>query len=182
MSALRRSAVVSTQDTRVALLERLIDHAPLFPPASLALPEALEEDRRARESPSAFVLGRFVCPASRLAELPDVGRGVSAVLDGDVPGDVRVEALEVQLGAELSAIGTRPAEVYVEVQVDDDLEKRLDEVARRGYRAKVRCGGAPLPASRSSRGSSARAASAASFSRRRQGSTMRSRTTASTAS
>lgn len=145
MSALRRSAVVSTQDTRVALLERLIDHAPLFPPASLALPEALGEDRRARESPFAFVLGRFVCPASRLAELPDVGRGVSAVLDGDVPDGVRVEALEVQLGAELSAIGTRPAEVYVEVQVDDDLEKRLDDVVRRGYRAKVRCGGLSTP-------------------------------------
>ena len=26
------------------------------------------------------MLGRFVCPASRLGELPDVGRGVSAVV------------------------------------------------------------------------------------------------------
>jgi len=31
----------------VALFERLIDHAPLFPPASLPLPEALAEDVRA---------------------------------------------------------------------------------------------------------------------------------------
>jgi hypothetical protein len=33
------------------VLERLIDHAALFPPASMSLPDALEEDRRARESP-----------------------------------------------------------------------------------------------------------------------------------
>jgi hypothetical protein len=135
---------VRPQDARLALLERLIDHAPLFPPASLELPEALAEDRRARESPFAFVLGRFVCPASRLAELPDVGRGVSAVLDGDLPGDDRVEALEVPPGAELSAIASR-AEVYVEVPADADLEERLDDVARLGFRAKVRCGGASTP-------------------------------------
>jgi hypothetical protein len=136
---------VSPQDARIALLERLIDHAPLFPPASLELPEALAEDRRARASPFAFVLGRFVCPASRLAELPDVGRGVSAVLDGDLPGDDRVQALEVPPGGELSAIFSPRAEVYVEVPADADLEERLDDVARRGFRAKVRCGGASTP-------------------------------------
>src|SRR5215831_17177773 len=66
---LRRSAVVGTaEDARVALLSRLIDHAPLFPPASLPLSEAIEEDRRARESGATYVLGRFVCPASLLEE------------------------------------------------------------------------------------------------------------------
>ena len=34
----------------VALLARLIDHAPMFPPASLPLEEALAEDERARAS------------------------------------------------------------------------------------------------------------------------------------
>jgi hypothetical protein len=48
--------VVTAEDARVALLSRLIDHASLFPPASRGLPDALAEDRRARESPSAFVL------------------------------------------------------------------------------------------------------------------------------
>jgi hypothetical protein len=37
-------------DARRALLGRLIDHAALFPPASLDMPAALEEDRRARAS------------------------------------------------------------------------------------------------------------------------------------
>jgi hypothetical protein len=41
-------------DARRALLQRLFDHAPLFPPASMSLPDALEEDRRAQ---AAFVRG-----------------------------------------------------------------------------------------------------------------------------
>jgi len=132
-------------DARVALLERLIDHAPLFPPASLPLPEAIAEDERARESPYAFVLGRFVCPASRLGELPDVGRGVSAVLDAEVPAERRVEALEVPPSASLSTLDPVDREVYVEVALDHALEERLDEAARAGMRAKVRCGGASTP-------------------------------------
>ena len=143
-AALRRSAVVSTRDARAALLERLIDHAPLFPPASLALPEALEEDRRARESLHAFMLGRFVCPASRVAELPDVGRGVSAVLDAAAPVEARVEALEVPPRAAVPDL-SGPPEVYVELPLDRDLDERLDELAGRGLRAKVRCGGASVP-------------------------------------
>jgi hypothetical protein len=35
--------------------------------------------------------------------------------------------------------------VYVEVVPDVALEERLDEVARRGLRAKIRCGGASAP-------------------------------------
>ena len=69
------------QDARVALLSRLIDHAPVFPPASLPLPDALAEDARARASAASFMLGRFVCPASGLERLPAVGRGVSVVLN-----------------------------------------------------------------------------------------------------
>jgi hypothetical protein len=136
---------VSTRDARAALLERLIDHAPLFPPASLALPEALEEDRRARESRHAFILGRFVCPASRVAELPDVRRGVSVVLDAAVPNGARAEALEVPPAVELSELPSTAAEVYVEVPVDGDPGERLDELAAMGLRAKVRCGGASVP-------------------------------------
>jgi hypothetical protein len=46
--------VVTAEDARVALLSRLIDHAPLFLPASLGFPDALAEDQRARESPSGW--------------------------------------------------------------------------------------------------------------------------------
>ena len=50
-------------------LAALIDHAPLFPPASMDMPAAVAEDARARASEHAWMLARFVCPASRLADL-----------------------------------------------------------------------------------------------------------------
>jgi hypothetical protein len=132
-------------DARVALFSRLIDHAPLFPPASLPLPEAVEEDRRARKSAAAFVLGRFVCPASRLEELPDVGRKVSVVLDGELAPDARVAAVEARMADELGSLAGVAPEVYVEVPVGDGLETRLDALRAAGLRAKVRCGGASVP-------------------------------------
>jgi hypothetical protein len=131
-------------DARLALLSRLIDHAPLFPPASLTLPDALAEDARARESRDAFMLARFVCPATRLDELPDVGRGVSAVLDGPLPPGSNVEAVEARMGEELETLSALAPEVYVEVSLDDGLEERLDALAAHGLRAKVRCGGASV--------------------------------------
>jgi len=132
-------------DARLALLSRLIDHAPLFPPASLPLPDAIAEDARARESRDAFMLGRFVCPATWLDELPDVGRGVSAVLDGLLPSGSNVEAVETRIGEELGTLADLAPEVYVEVPLDDGLEERLDALAAHGLRAKVRCGGASVP-------------------------------------
>ena len=46
------------------LFGRLIDHAALFPPASMAMPEAMAVDRAARASEHAWMLDRFICPAS----------------------------------------------------------------------------------------------------------------------
>ncbi len=95
------------------------------------------------------MLGRFVCPASRLAELSDVGRGVSVVVGSGVwlqpdPG-VDVEAVETVWADDLSPLSALAPEVYVEVSLDDTLEDRLDELAALGFRAKVRCGGASVP-------------------------------------
>ncbi|MDH4103777.1 MAG: hypothetical protein OEW52_02225 [Thermoleophilia bacterium] len=132
-------------DARVALLSRLIDHAPLFPPASLALPDAIAEDERARASRDAFMLARFVCPATLLDEIPDVGRGVSAVLDGPLPTGSSVEAVEVRMGSEQATLSSLASEVYVEIPLDDGLEDRLDAISAHGFRAKVRCGGATAP-------------------------------------
>ncbi|MGH2971078.1 MAG: hypothetical protein ACRDNM_11120 [Gaiellaceae bacterium] len=49
-------------DARRALLTRLFDHAPMFPPAAMSLPEAVDEDERAQASADAWLLGRFVVP------------------------------------------------------------------------------------------------------------------------
>ena len=90
----------------------------MFPPASLPPAEALAEDRRARQSEHAWMLGRLVWPAAQLSELPqDEARALAVVEAGS----------ERQDGA-----------VYLE-------GVELDEVAARGLRAKIRCGGERVP-------------------------------------
>jgi hypothetical protein len=135
----------SRLDAWTALLGRLIDHAPQFPPAGLDLPAAVAEDERARASGHAFVLARYVCPASRLSELPDVGRGVSVVLDAQYAPEPRVEAVEAPFRDALGELRGLAAEAFVEVPLDDALPERLDELAGLGFCAKVRCGGAATP-------------------------------------
>jgi hypothetical protein len=105
-------------DARRALLSRFFDHAPTFPPARLAPAEALAEDRRARESEHAWMLGRLVWPAAQLSEVPQ--------------DEHRALAL-VEAGAEHQGDA-----VYLE-------GVPLDEVAARGLRAKIRCGGERVP-------------------------------------
>ena len=51
------------------LLARVIDYAGLFPPAKLPLDQAIRNYARYRQEPEAWMLGRFVIPAARLAEL-----------------------------------------------------------------------------------------------------------------
>lgn len=50
------------------LLTDLIDYAGLFPPARLSMQASAEAYARARMGEYAWMLGRFVCPASRLKE------------------------------------------------------------------------------------------------------------------
>lgn len=52
-----------------ALLAGVIDYAGLFPPAKLPLDQAVRHYARYRAEPEGWMLGRFVCPASRLMEL-----------------------------------------------------------------------------------------------------------------
>jgi hypothetical protein len=105
-------------DARRALLTRFFDHAPMFPPASLPPGEALAEDRRARESQHAWLLGRLVWPAAQLSELPQDERRALAV---------------VESGSE-----RQDEAVYLE-------GVPLEEVAARGLRAKIRCAGQRVP-------------------------------------
>ncbi|UHA76000.1 hypothetical protein KIK04_11055 [Paenibacillus sp. 481] len=52
-----------------ALMAQLIDYAGLFPPASLSLDEAIRNYAAYLKSEDKWMLGRFIIPASRLAEL-----------------------------------------------------------------------------------------------------------------
>lgn len=64
-----------------ALLAESIDYAGIFPPARLRLSEAMRNYAHYRQQDEAWMLGRFVCPASRLAELPVAGEA----LNGSAP-------------------------------------------------------------------------------------------------
>jgi hypothetical protein len=52
-----------------ALLAGILDYAGLFPPARLPLEPAIRNYARYLGEPESWMLGRFVCPAARLAEL-----------------------------------------------------------------------------------------------------------------
>lgn len=87
-------------DARHAFLTRLIDDAGLFPPASLPMTEAARSHREHRGGTEGWVLGRFLCPASRLEELlPEIPEQdaadpwrVSVILDGTGGGFARAVA------------------------------------------------------------------------------------------
>jgi hypothetical protein len=132
-------------DARRAALTALIDHAPLFPPASLPMPDALEEDRRARADEHAWLLARLVWPASRLDELEGEDRALSVLLDAPYRGDSRAKAVETRWDAGLDGLDGLGGEAYVELPLGDGLEEKVAELAARGLRAKVRCGGEEVP-------------------------------------
>jgi len=145
------------------VLERLIDHAALFPPASMSLEDALAEDRAARESRYAALIGRFVVPSERLSDLPQERPALSVVLrKGDIdlvrdaPG---VEAVEQRLDgprprpadliASRSALEPLGVEAYYELVFDDgwrdSVPAAIGSIAALGARVKLRCGGEFTP-------------------------------------
>jgi hypothetical protein len=146
------------------VLDRLIDHAALFPPASMSLGDALAEDRAARDSAYAGLMGRFVVPTARLADLPEERPGLSVVIQGesdidtvrDAPG---VEAVETRLGgprpkpadliAFYRAVAPLGVETYFELVFDeswrDSLPAAIGAIAAVGARVKLRCGGEFTP-------------------------------------
>jgi hypothetical protein len=145
-------------ELRRALLERLIDHAALFPPASMAMDQALAEDRAARESEYAWMLDRFVCPASKLDQLDGGGAApLSVVLDG--PLKIPVAAVEMRLAeprpesGELLRTAQRlrelSSEVYFELVLGarwrDTVPATVGAIAAVGARVKLRCGGELIP-------------------------------------
>jgi hypothetical protein len=132
-------------DARRAALAELFDHAALFPPAAMPMPDALREDRRVRAGAAAWLVRRFVCPLTRLEEVGAEQVRLSVVLDAEADerlADPRVEAVEVPPGREAPDVPDR-LEVYVERRLEELTW--LDETAAARRRAKVRCGGATVP-------------------------------------
>jgi hypothetical protein len=69
---------VSVAASLRAFLDGNIDYAGLFPPAKLPLETCVRNYVRYRDEPEAWMLGRFICPASRLKELLGVSDSLLA--------------------------------------------------------------------------------------------------------
>lgn len=152
------------------LLSGLVDDAGHFPPGELPLPAAVEHYRAAAAGPHAFLLGRFLCPASRLHELTRLLRGadrvaLGVILDTGLRGlpeavarsveDRRLEltALEFPLPSDadqaaaareaLHTLHRLPpgARAYLELPRVHGWRDALSLIAARGGGAKLRTGG-----------------------------------------
>jgi hypothetical protein len=129
-------AAVSTDSAKLALLERLIDDAGLFPPAALSMRAALRAHDRHRESAYWWVAGRFVAPASRLDELAatrspaDGPLDLSVVLDSGASGakgdTVRADLHRIDRLAELGGVSVSSLEARLpNVTLDGAAMQRI---------------------------------------------------------
>lgn len=108
-----------------AALAQFIDYAGLFPPARLEMDAALAAYAAAQSGPLAWMLGRFIVPASRIGEL--------------------LAALETEQPAALSVIadaGNDPRTWLVNLQT---LFEQLADLRAREPRVRIEALEAPLP-------------------------------------
>ncbi|HEX9695049.1 MAG TPA: hypothetical protein VGB64_01895 [Actinomycetota bacterium] len=156
-----------TVDARRTLLRGLFDDAGLFPPASLPVPEAAAGHIRARGGPHAWMLGRFVCSASKLSDVIEHARGepfrVSVILDtadaamraGEAAvrsaGAIIIEQSEAKLPATppedaIAGLLARAGEwpLFIEIPVAAIAVVTMVE-GQTGIGVKIRCGGDVIP-------------------------------------
>jgi hypothetical protein len=147
-----------------AAFAALIDYAGLFPPAELPIAQALDEYEAARHGPHAWMLGRFIVPASLLRRPGSAIEGpLSVIVDGGFDSlrgvaalgqrGRAIEALEIPLAADASAqlrseierakLGGLPC--FVEIPRSEHrrevLALAMSALADAGLGAKLRCGG-----------------------------------------
>src|SRR5687767_1527696 len=121
-----------------ALLTNVIDYAGLFPPAELSLDESVLNYARYLHDPEAWMLGRFICPASRLVELEPYASErftlasplrVAALGRGGKSADEFLAGFERDVEAILEfkrACGTRATVDVLEVKLPPDPDVAFD--------------------------------------------------------
>lgn len=153
-----------------ALMSEAIDYAGLYPPSGLSMSEAVLNYATYRNSNYAWMLGRFVVPASRLEEFvsfaadfvsKDSSRWrLAVVLDGNIDEDLTkvidfnaangegifCDSVETK-AASAAVIGTAAAALpagvsaFFELALDDSLPDLVAEINLVGQQAKIRTGG-----------------------------------------
>ncbi len=150
-----------------ALLRHAVDYAGLFPPAALAMSDAVRAYAMYREGPRAALLGRFVVTASRLGEFADAAgpllergdpwplsvlatpadRMALDTFESAMAGRAVIEAVEgTAASADDVAAYVSPRRTFVEIPLDPDPAPLLDAIARHGLCAKARTGGIAVDA------------------------------------
>lgn len=99
---------VLVPDARRVMFAGLIDYAGLYPPMSLDVAGAVAGYRAARASDRAWVLGRFLCPASQLEEL--AGALIGSMASGEPAWPVSV-TFDLEPGASASGASAFHAEM-----------------------------------------------------------------------
>ena len=121
----------STTASLRALMRDLIDYAGLFPPATLDMATAVRRYEQYRRGPAAWLLGRFIVPAGRLAEL---GEAASELLDPALP--LRLSVL---------ARGGASSEEFL-ANIEDAMSQIADFQASHGAAVRIEMLECPLPA------------------------------------
>jgi hypothetical protein len=135
-----------------ALFAGLFDDAALFPPGNAPMSEAVPAHLEHRAAGYAHLVGPFICPDTRLAELAGCeGRmPVSVIVTGGPAtiGDAlrqipaaHLAAVEIPLGHDTAEMGPVQVPVYVEVPWGAAQPSALDALAGTGAHAKLRTGG-----------------------------------------
>jgi hypothetical protein len=119
------------------LLSGAIDYAGLFPPATLELEAAWENHCRYRTGPLAWLLGRFVLPASRLGDLGQQnGTGDNGPLAVIVPGAAECDVALARLDEALALMNEFPVPEAVdtlELRWPQELVSKGDGAALAGF-------------------------------------------------
>jgi hypothetical protein len=101
-----------------AAFAQLIDYAGLFPPAQLDMAPALAEYSQARQGAFAWMLGRFIVPASRISELlaalpPGEPLPLSVIIDAGTDPRTWLARVQETLG-KLASLRTDERRVRIE--------------------------------------------------------------------
>lgn len=152
-----------------ALLSEIVDYAGLFPPSALPMKKAVENYAEYLNGDHRWMLGRFICPVARLAEL---GEYANRFLDGEsvwrlsalagenlaqdlqkieafndaFAGRAAIDAIEIK-AAEPEQIGVAkkllPGSLtaYFEIPLKLRINEYVSSIAINRLRAKVRTGG-----------------------------------------
>jgi len=121
----------------IILLEHLIDDAALFPPGNAPMPSAVGGYRAVKVGPLSWLIGRFVCPASRIAEMLDELRPDDALALGLI-ADTGVAGLPVALAQIAADPRLTLLAVEIAVPTQADLVGGVREVLD-GLPGRVRC-------------------------------------------